>query len=104
MVLVAAMKLRHAAALALVGWYLMLPPDQNPALPARDITAPISEWVRVGSFDSAVACEAEQQKRVQFYIHLGLTTPEATSTYRDRTLDYENAQCIASDDPRLKGN
>ena len=99
------MKLRHSAALALVGWYLMLPPDQNPALPAtRDITAPISEWVRVGSFDSAVACEAEQQKRVQVYIHLGLTTPEAASTYRDRTLDYENAQCIASDDPRLKGN
>src|SRR6185312_12144148 len=34
------MKPRHAAALALVGWYLMMPP-WNPAL---DANAPLSKW------------------------------------------------------------
>ncbi len=43
------MKLPHAAALALVGWYLMLPPKQ-------DIQAPIAKWRIVGNYDSADQC------------------------------------------------
>ena len=51
------MKLRHAAELALVGWYLMVPP-----IPLNrfrvDIDAPSSKWEHYQSFDSAEDCES----------------------------------------------
>ncbi len=54
------MKLRHAAALALVGWYLMAPPmpvdGQGSARILRN--APLRNWTLVRSFDSARNCEA----------------------------------------------
>ena len=48
------MKPCHAAALALVGWYLILPR----VLPngATDIKAPLSEWEQSGVFDHAADC------------------------------------------------
>jgi hypothetical protein len=56
------MNLRHAAALALVGWYLMAPPtfpDNN----VVNFWAPISEW-RLGDvtyvFDSAAECKRQE--------------------------------------------
>jgi hypothetical protein len=47
--------LRHAAALALVGWYLASPP----ITPGRgvDITAPISQWDQGHDFYSATDCD-----------------------------------------------
>jgi hypothetical protein len=103
-------KPRHAAALALVGWYLLVPPqtpvkgghiydeDKNgnlvnersaPPELLRGATmvhpeAPLAEWAQAGAFDTATACEVARFK-------LG------TSGMRDL------AKCIASDDPRLKG-
>jgi hypothetical protein len=44
-----AVKPRPAAALALVGWYLMLP--------RSDINAPLNTWVQMQSFDSAADCQ-----------------------------------------------
>ncbi len=41
------MTLRHAAALALVGWYLMYPPTPN---------RPLSQWEILNIFDSATEC------------------------------------------------
>jgi hypothetical protein len=54
----ARMNLRHAAALALVGWYLMMPPLAGPnASNLRvDLTAKLSQWEIVDSFDSADVC------------------------------------------------
>src|SRR5262249_51159849 len=53
------MNLRHAAALTLVGWYLMLPPlntsDQG-AITSLKSSAPISEWDVSESYDSATEC------------------------------------------------
>ncbi len=78
-------KLRHAAALALVGWYLMVPPIQN----GKAVDVPISEWSHLDSFDSARECR------------------DAGYRYQDRQ-KAENKplpgawECIASDDPRLK--
>jgi hypothetical protein len=45
------MKLRHAVALAIVGWYLMVPPmyEHNDI----DSSAPLSPWQIVQSCDSA---------------------------------------------------
>jgi hypothetical protein len=56
------MALRHAAALALVGWYLMMPPmtEKNEA----DAEGPLSKWQNDGSFDLASACEAVRHSLV----------------------------------------
>jgi hypothetical protein len=53
------MKLRHAAALALVGWYLMMPPLRGGGKP--DDQAPISAWTVFRKFDSTAACQEWNQ-------------------------------------------
>jgi hypothetical protein len=51
----AGMKPRHAAALALVGWYLMVPPTtKNHVVHYEE---PISGWQIIDSFDTAQACK-----------------------------------------------
>jgi hypothetical protein len=47
------MKLRHAAALALAGWYLMMPPMGNGKVYA---TAPLSMWQTVVSVATLQDC------------------------------------------------
>jgi hypothetical protein len=49
------MKPRHAAALALVGWYLMASPNKNE-------DTPISEWIVRRTYASADACQAGLSK------------------------------------------
>ena len=86
------MKTRHAAALALVGWYLMLPPVREAGPP--DLGAPLGKWGMLSpSFDSAKECEAYKLKL-------------AEKVVKERRPDYirADAKCVASDDPRLKGN
>jgi hypothetical protein len=75
--------LRHATALTLVGWYLMVPPKPSPedaptfaegtseadknaaddAWLAKEstplVTAPLNQWSIVGSFDNAAQCSSE---------------------------------------------
>jgi hypothetical protein len=97
------MSLRHAAALALVGWYLMLPPTIDPLDMPVNSDAPISKWSHYGSFDSATECESNiqylHQKAMKFTraqrVHP--TTPEQSEAEQ-----YMFAECIATDDPRLK--
>jgi hypothetical protein len=47
------MNLRHAAALALVGWYLLVP---APA-PFMQATPPIGHWAHLGSYDDEKDCD-----------------------------------------------
>ncbi|MGO9060944.1 MAG: hypothetical protein ACLQU2_26710 [Candidatus Binataceae bacterium] len=60
------MELQHAAALALVGWYLMLPPwiAQN----RFDANAPLSKWQISGRFDTAQDCKFVREAAVDWYI------------------------------------
>ncbi len=56
------MKLPCAIALALVGWYLMVPPlDTDSSVSRRKDELPLSEWVIVGSFDTADACRQKRE-------------------------------------------
>jgi len=85
------MKLRHAAALALVGWYLMAAPTlRNPRNDAFtvDLNAPLSAWEILDSYYSATDCEMAQRDLVE-------TAAEYPNTIAFYTL------CIASNDPRL---
>jgi hypothetical protein len=80
------MKLRHATlALALLGWYLMVPPQTRTwwVGPQRyDDVAPLSSWTIEGSFDNAQLCQATRQQA------------------GDATMGH--GTCVATDDPRLK--
>jgi hypothetical protein len=95
------MRLRHAAALALAAWFLMMPPPK----PVGDhfvsnFSAPLSKWTRVRRFDLQSQCEttraAYQQKPTgNLVIMLGAAEAQATT---------KASQCVAGDDPRLKEN
>jgi hypothetical protein len=93
------MNLRHAAALALTGWYLMTPPLKPDGKP--DIQAHLSKWQMDGSFDRATSCEAryhdflDQAFRSRPADHID---PQAERLFWQS----QAAQCIATDDPRLK--
>jgi hypothetical protein len=106
------MKPGHAAALALVGWYLMMPPNKK-----ND--APLSEWTVSRSYDSAQACQSAQNKnRDQAAAKLKTYDNMTDQQRRDlqhnqQAFDQETADsdsfdqafqsaCVASDDPRLK--
>ena len=94
-------RLRHAAALALVGWYLMVPPTYPDHLRAN-LDAPISKWEHYGSFDSAQDCEStvhflhEQAKKFTRAQRVNPTTDEQSEAGQ-----YMQGECIATDDPRL---
>ena len=52
------MKLRHTAALALVGWYLMMPPYPK-------VDEPLNKWSISKAFKTAQDCNAEKQRRAE---------------------------------------
>ncbi len=87
------MKLSHAAALALLGWYLMMPPTSRD-FPMGNVDAPLTQWVkRPTTYRDKAECEhvLDQRKRL--------------SNAKNRQLTvrfYKQAQCVSADDPRLK--
>jgi hypothetical protein len=102
------MKLRHAAALALIGWYLMLPPLQfvgpgNDAYSVAivDDTAPLSRWLPMMTFKTLRECD-------NFSTRLARNMRKSVKTERDKK-DVEmligiwlgKYQCVATDDSRL---
>jgi len=102
------MKPRHAAALALVGWYLMVPPIVQPSgrEGTADTNAPLSKWVKVirGTFDSDDACHVAL-RRFQFDIQSNYQSaapePLSESEYQ-RIQQASSAKCIGSDDPPVE--
>jgi hypothetical protein len=92
---------RHAAALALIGWYLMVPPPVvHNRLPV-DLEAPLSDWRLFSTHDSAAEC---MQGLVAFYkaAKAELRANPGDDSDRTRFYQLENSQCVASDDARLK--
>jgi hypothetical protein len=107
-------KLRHAAALILSGWYLMIPPSMSETSWAcgsglvailshklfgtgdaqicleeakiANMNAPLYEWHDVRPFESLQDCEQAQEK----------LTADAKPASPEL-----GARCIATDDPRL---
>jgi hypothetical protein len=104
------MNLRHAAAFALVGWYLVMPPPltSNPNKP--DLIAPLSKWIVREQFDTASKCKKSRQV-VTPLEHDPNFQPAAETAARQQGQVFsvekwrafaEPQKCIASDDPRLK--
>ncbi len=84
------MKLRHAAAFALVGWYLMQPPAHRgtDGKSVFEDARPLTMWRQIGAYDTAKECEAQIDHMVTLPTDVGA----------------EFVRCVASDDPRLKRN
>ncbi len=85
------MNLRHAAALALVGWYMCLPPDLR--FPARH------EWsCDEEVFKSANECE-QHVTSLQKYFDQKLKGEKLLQSWHSFV---GPIRCVPSDDPRLK--
>lgn len=82
----------RSGALALVGWYLLLPPTGVKPLQYQTGDLPaLSKWAQVGAYDSASACrEAHLQLPDSF------KNPDQETAQRMLM-----ARCIEADDPRL---
>ncbi len=89
------MTLRHAAVLALVGWYLMLPPKLAPFEVEAD--APLSHWTLIASFDTSKECGNYRMAEVMRY---RMNPENKQEAWNEKA--YLAALCIATDDPRLK--
>jgi hypothetical protein len=93
------MKPRHAAALALVSWYLLIPPLSDPDGLSINTTAPLTVWYNMKpSFASKQDCENTKTKMISLHPH-----PSSPSEQM-RHDGAKAALCVPSDDPRLKGN
>jgi hypothetical protein len=88
---------RHAATLALVGWYLMLPPAgsvesrRNPSTGfyVAYSTQPLDAWEIAGSYGTSAECRTALEQANQLARQ---DCPDCSAV----------AACIASNDPRLK--
>ena len=95
------LKLRHAAVLALVGWYLMAPP------PHSDINLPLNQWMIWNSYDSAKECENQRRKNLDEATALAKHESSDSQTMdndTERIIGIIQSVCVSSDDPRLKPN
>jgi hypothetical protein len=96
---------RYAAALALMGWYLMSPPSDKGNPHVIDSNAPLATWVKIPTPDREFCESAVKTLRTGGANH-STQSPKAgnsrtltSSEFRKKLLA---AQCVATDDPRLK--
>lgn len=92
------MKLRHIAALGLVGWYLMVPPIENGQL---NLHAPLNQWGIDSSYDSADDCQEVIAGEAALYPH---TKEHHAAIRKSDVWPIVNGQCVPADDQRLKAN
>ena len=101
---------RHFAALAFVGWYLMMPPNSAKIPHDVDPEVPLAHWITVASFDTEEKCEkalADLQNSEQDPLTLDTKgklarlhkQPPDPALAKARAI---NAGCVESDDFRLK--
>jgi hypothetical protein len=97
------MKSHHAFVVALVGWYLMIPPLVN-APYKIDSEAPLSSWKVYQKFNTADQCKESLSSAQEKYGHTAVA-PIGTIKKGSRAfaLQITFARCVSSDDPALKG-
>ena len=94
------MRPRHAAALALVVWYLMIPPVRG--TPGEILGhAPLSQWDFYDQYDSKAECENSIPS------DKGVRENMKQCSNGDCAINVAlpgYGRCIAANDPRLKNN
>jgi hypothetical protein len=94
------MRFGHASALALLGWYLMVPPSPG----KFDTNAPLAQWKQDQKivFNTATSCEQHRNNAIKYLAANKEQIDKVRVAYFIRL--YQSAQCVANDDPRLKEN
>lgn len=93
------MRALHLAALAALGWYLLIPPWSGSSANTK---APFNVWEQFSSYDSARGCEAEKRSLFVSDTRTLVHVSEAEKARLDnRAEQFRNARCISADDPRL---
>jgi hypothetical protein len=104
------MKSYHATALAIVAWYLMIPPIG--ADNKVDAHAPLSTWRKGVKFDSEKECDDSLKDAIQNPMTPAEYQAAAAATRKakmhplsksEMTRRTAESLCVAADDPRLKG-
>jgi hypothetical protein len=95
------MNLRHAAGVALVGWYLIIPPLIN--APSKINTeAPLKTWKVYKGFNTAEACRKSLSAAQSKYGHAAVASSGSIERgTRAFALQMVFARCASGDDPRL---
>ena len=105
------MKLRHGAAIALMGWYLMVPPasckrgwvsEWKPLACA----APLSKWIVTLKFSSREKCTAEREADIAYgkqeaTSFKGSSSKQLVDSTEGLYWRALTERCISTDDPRL---
>ncbi len=93
------MKLSHTAALALLGWLLIVPVTKEGK---EDPKLPLSQWTTLMTLNSEDACR-------RAFVHLPKTggldlllSPDQKKRHRVSESTLRKGECIADNDPRLK--
>src|ERR1035437_5723519 len=105
------MNARHAAAFALVGWYLLIPPvfsamgDHLRAF--NDLTASLNRWDIQASFESETSCVKEKDRiRNEAPLRLKFAHEHPDQNQNGNIVAvaeaWQRAEWVATDDPRLK--
>jgi hypothetical protein len=84
------MKPRHAAALVLLGWYLMVPPTNGPN--GFDVDVPLSWWRTLGLYASAEQCEQARQDFIRRSVQAGAIGDQPQADQRIAVA--EHSQCF----------
>jgi UDP-N-acetylglucosamine:LPS N-acetylglucosamine transferase len=99
----------HGFALAIVVWYLLIPPID--AANKVDANAPLLTWRKGVKFDSQDECEQSLKDVIQHpttpaeYQAAAKATKKANMTpltQSEMTKRMAESQCVAADDPRMK--
>jgi hypothetical protein len=95
------MKANHIVGLALVAWYLMIPPLVNEPYKI-DTQAPMRSWKVHQTFNTAEECKKSQSAAQSKYQHTA-TAPSGTIKRGSRAfaLQMVFAECVESNDTRL---
>jgi hypothetical protein len=103
---------RHAAALALVGWYLLIPPVFSPMgnhpRAFNDLSASLNKWDIQASFESETSCVKEKERiRNEAPLRLKFAHEHPDQDHNGNIVAvaeaWQRSECVATDDPRLKG-
>jgi|HubBroStandDraft_3_1064219.scaffolds.fasta_scaffold496693_1 hypothetical protein len=98
------LKLRYAAALASVGWFLLGPPQQG-GNADFDLHAPLKKWAIIDNYEDVAACERGRMVHLsEWYDRADRDRPGSKNAIKDAIMLIwlGDAQCVASDDPHLK--
>ena len=104
------MKLHHAAALALLGWCLMVPPLRPRRccglIGSGDQSIQIAKWQTLGAFAMRAECEQSTHKEVRKRTLAARVLVNAyglSDLLEKEWMDAgSQAKCVRTDDPRLK--